>query len=83
MPMLRLSLRESVALVAVWLAAQALWLQSAYQLEFLGRQVFVRVWAASVAFFAANAWILVRLVRAVAATLAACDQRAASRSRGF
>jgi phosphatidylinositol glycan class M len=56
---------DAVSLLLVWLGAQAVWLQSAYQLEFLAQQAFFRVWVASVLFFLANAWILTKLVRSV------------------
>ncbi len=51
--------RLGLPALAVWAAAQAAWLQQAYGLEFLGRSTFVPgLWAASLAFFLANCWIL-------------------------
>ena len=49
---------------ALWLCSQLYWLAVAYRLEFLGHDVFEPLWRASVAFFAANAWLLARIVRA-------------------
>ena len=44
---------------ALWVGSQALWLQQAFQLEFMGRSTFVPgLWVASLAFFAVNMWIL-------------------------
>ncbi|RUS25102.1 PIG-M-domain-containing protein [Jimgerdemannia flammicorona] len=43
--------------------AQALWLSSAYRLEFLGENTFRTIWLASLAMFAVNCWIVVELVR--------------------
>jgi len=38
---------------------QALWLQQAYQLEFLGKSTFFPgLWAATLVFFGINVWIL-------------------------
>ncbi|RAL11889.1 glycosylphosphatidylinositol-alpha 1,4 mannosyltransferase I [Aspergillus homomorphus CBS 101889] len=51
--------RKGVLALGLWVFAQALWLQQAYNLEFLGLSTFVPgLWVASVGFFAVNVWIL-------------------------
>lgn len=43
----------------LWVAAQGLWLQQGFQLEFLGRSTFVPgLWSAGILFFLTNAWLL-------------------------
>jgi len=46
-----------VALVA-WVLGQAAWLYNGWRLEFLGESTFVELWAASLAFFVVNVWIV-------------------------
>ncbi|KAI1138297.1 glycosyltransferase family 50 protein [Hypoxylon sp. FL0543] len=51
--------RLGLVALALWVATQGLWLQQAYNLEFLGLSTFVPgLWAASLAFFLVNCWIL-------------------------
>jgi GPI mannosyltransferase 1 subunit M len=47
-----------------WLIAQLHWLAWAYALEFQGAEVFRSLWLASLAFFAANIWLVVTFLRA-------------------
>jgi phosphatidylinositol glycan class M len=49
-------------MVALWVAAQALWLSQGYRLEFLGEGVFVELWTSGVIMLGINAWLVVSLV---------------------
>lgn len=45
--------------LALWVVAQAAWLQQGYELEFLGESTFLPgLWTASLVFFLVNCWIL-------------------------
>lgn len=58
LPRLNLSRTRGLALLAVWVLAQALWLSQAARLELAGQAVYVEVWAAGIVFFGANCWVL-------------------------
>ncbi len=48
-----------VTALALWVLAQALWLQQGYNLEFLGLSTFLPgLWLSSLIFFAVNCFIL-------------------------
>lgn len=52
------SILVSVILVVAWMAGQGVWLSQGYELEFLGRQVFLNIWRAGLLFFMVNIVIL-------------------------
>ncbi|CZT25388.1 related to mannosyltransferase [Ramularia collo-cygni] len=48
-----------ITALALWILAQAAWLEQGYELEFLGKSTFFPgLWLAGVAFFLINCWIL-------------------------
>ncbi|KAJ1989659.1 GPI mannosyltransferase 1 [Coemansia spiralis] len=53
---------KGAILIGVWLGSQALYLQQAYRLEFLGQNTFLPLWLTSVAIFATNNWILGQII---------------------
>lgn len=58
-----------------WVGAQAAWLAQAYRLEFLGESSFVPgLWAAGVAFFVVNVWVLGEFVVDVRQRAAAAEE---------
>ncbi|KAI7869048.1 PIG-M-domain-containing protein [Spinellus fusiger] len=63
LPSTGLSFRwKGLSLVLAWVASQGLWLQFAYQLEFLGQNTFFSLWLSSLLFFIVNCWIIVEFV---------------------
>ncbi|KAL4892848.1 PIG-M-domain-containing protein [Aspergillus ambiguus] len=59
LPRSSLHSRLGVIVLAVWVGAQAAWLQQGYNLEFLGISTFVPgLFLAGLVFFAVNVWIL-------------------------
>ncbi|KZT51159.1 glycosyltransferase family 50 protein [Calocera cornea HHB12733] len=71
-PRLRVSRTESVALLILWIGSQACissphdssaaWLAIAFQLEFNGQAVYLRLWVAGLGFVVSNAVVLGRLI---------------------
>ena len=49
---------SSFLALLLWILPQAVWLQQAYTLEFLGRSTFVGLWGSSLVFFVVNCWML-------------------------
>lgn len=58
-----ISTRRWIAIALSWFGSQAVWLHFAYQLEFMGKNMFIPVWAASLLFLLANVWILGQFIR--------------------
>ena len=55
-----------LTVLLAWVLGQAVWLQQAYMLEFLGRSTFVPgLWLATLVFFGVNCWILGIIVQDV------------------
>lgn len=54
---------KAIQVFVVWTAAQLHWLWWAYNLEFLGRSMYVQVWLSSLLFLAANAWAITQCIR--------------------
>ncbi|KAL8282971.1 hypothetical protein RB597_010384 [Gaeumannomyces tritici] len=53
------SRRKGLVALLLWVAGQAAWLQQGFELEFVGRSVFLPgLWLASLSFFLINCWIL-------------------------
>ncbi|XP_074102735.1 GPI mannosyltransferase 1-like [Cotesia typhae] len=57
-PYINISLIRYAMLVGIWLIAQALWLNDAYCLEFLGLNKFHSIWVDSILFFFVNIKVL-------------------------
>lgn len=60
---LKIGKKKGFSLCILWIAAQALWLYFAYQLEFKGKNVFFHIWCASIGFYCANLYILHCLIK--------------------
>lgn len=63
LPELNFSNTKRIAMASAWLLSQGLWLLSAYRLEFLGHNVMLHVWMASLLFFAANIYIMTQVLQ--------------------
>lgn len=61
-PHLHLSKTKAGVLIALWIAAQGLWLGMGYRLEFLGESVHLQLWAAGLLLFGVGCWILGQLM---------------------
>ena len=55
-------------MICAWVGAQALWLKTAYDLEFLGKNVFFELWICSLVFFFVNCWIIGEIIRGFSPT---------------
>ncbi|XP_032790261.2 GPI mannosyltransferase 1 [Daphnia magna] len=63
LPELNFSNTKRIAMASAWLLSQGLWLLSAYRLEFLGHNVMLHVWMASLLFFAVNIYIMTQVLQ--------------------
>jgi len=57
-PFTDLKARNGIWMFVGWLGSQLLWLNFAYELEFLGKNTFFQVWFAGIVFFVVNIWML-------------------------
>ncbi|TFK30163.1 GPI mannosyltransferase 1 [Coprinopsis marcescibilis] len=64
LPRLDMSQWKGIACGAVWAGTQGLWLSEAYNLEFLGENVFFRLWIRGLIYVIGNAWVLVEIMKA-------------------
>jgi phosphatidylinositol glycan class M len=55
---------KPTAMLAAWAGAQGLWLAEGYNLEFLGKNAFMGLWARGCAYVGLNTWVLGEIVRA-------------------
>ncbi|KAG1141783.1 hypothetical protein G6F38_008183 [Rhizopus arrhizus] len=54
---------KGVLLLAGWVVGQAVWLNYAYQLEFLAQHTFFQLWLSGTLFFMINTWVMVELIK--------------------
>lgn len=57
-PLLAPRMRFSWLSGAIWVGTQALWLKEAYNLEFMGDDVYLGLWLRSLVYFVGHAWVL-------------------------
>ncbi|KAI0372911.1 glycosyltransferase family 50 protein [Pilatotrama ljubarskyi] len=63
-PRLSMSSRRAITYGAVWIGTQAVWLGEAYNLEFLGQNVFFSLWVRGLVYVIGNCWVLAGIMDA-------------------
>ncbi|PPQ63270.1 hypothetical protein CVT24_006795 [Panaeolus cyanescens] len=63
LPQLSMTRWQAASYLIIWIATQALWLAEAYQLEFLGKNVFVGLWIRGLVYVIGNCWVLAGIMR--------------------
>jgi len=58
LPRLELTRWNAFMYTIVWIGTQALWLSEAYQLEFMGGNVFLGLWIRGLIYVVGNCWVL-------------------------
>lgn len=62
LPNIKMSLRRGICLACSWIVSQAIWLLTAYTLEFQSFNSFIFLWVSGLLFFAINVKILVDII---------------------
>lgn len=62
LPNIEISLRRGICLACSWILSQAIWLLTAYTLEFQSFNSFVFLWVSGLLFFAVNVKVLVDII---------------------
>lgn len=62
LPNIKISLRRGICLACSWILSQAIWLLTAYTLEFQSFNSFVFLWVSGLLFFAVNVKVLVDII---------------------
>ncbi|KAI7907986.1 PEANUT1 [Cokeromyces recurvatus] len=63
LPSLKITFKwKGLMLLLAWIIGQALWLNFAYKLEFLGKNTFLELWMSGTIFFIINCWIVVEMI---------------------
>jgi len=62
LPNIEMSLHRGVCLVCSWMLSQAIWLLTAYMLEFQSFNSFILLWISGLLFFAVNVKVLVDII---------------------
>ncbi|KAI0072770.1 glycosyltransferase family 50 protein [Panus rudis PR-1116 ss-1] len=62
-PKLSIRPRWAIAYAVVWFGTQALWLSEAYNLEFLGKNVFFGLWVRGMIYLAGHCWVLAGIMQ--------------------
>lgn len=64
LPRIKMTIWEGIGCLVIYVLSQAIWLSLAYRLEFLGENLFLQVWMASLGVFGAHCAILLRFLKA-------------------
>jgi phosphatidylinositol glycan class M len=64
LPHVAISRTKAIVMIAAWVAGQAAWLGTAYQLEFLGASVHRTLWMAGLALMVISTWIIGEIIDA-------------------
>jgi len=63
LPRLRISRWQAYTYIGTWVLLQGFWLSEAYQLEFLGKNVFLTLWMRGLVYVMGNCWVLAGLMK--------------------